>query len=110
MISMAANPWLVRSRVNHDVRLRLVCFPYAGGSASLFRHWQRQLPAGVELWSVQLPGRMNRFTEPLFTSMPELVPALAPAVSRLLDRPAAFLGHSVGARLAFETAKWLRRH
>jgi medium-chain acyl-[acyl-carrier-protein] hydrolase len=109
MTPIAINPWLVPSRDQRDGQLRLICFPYAGGSASLFRNWHRHLDA-VELWSIQLPGRMNRFTEPLFTSMSELVPVLAPSLTSLLDRPVVFFGHSLGALLAFETARWLRRH
>ena len=41
--------------------------------------------------------------------MDRLVPVLSDRVRPLLDRPYAFYGHSLGGKLAFETARNLRR-
>ncbi|MSO45804.1 MAG: hypothetical protein EXQ59_03420 [Acidobacteria bacterium] len=43
--------------------MRLFYFPYAGGGASIFRRWTA--PPHIEIRGVQLPGREDRFTEPL---------------------------------------------
>jgi medium-chain acyl-[acyl-carrier-protein] hydrolase len=44
-------------------------------------------------------------SEPLLGSSEELVASLAVEVLPLLERPAAFLGHSLGALIAFELAR-----
>jgi len=33
-----APPWFIRARPDSDARLRLFCFPYAGGGAAIFIH------------------------------------------------------------------------
>src|SRR5262249_35001458 len=58
-------------------RLRLFCFPYEGGGASIFREWASELPAGVEMRPIQLPGWESRWTEPAFTDLLSLVKSLA---------------------------------
>jgi medium-chain acyl-[acyl-carrier-protein] hydrolase len=63
----------------------------------------------VEVLPVQLPGREARFREPAFTRLAPLVEALAGALRPYLDRPFAFFGHSMGALVAFELARRLRR-
>jgi medium-chain acyl-[acyl-carrier-protein] hydrolase len=91
-------------------RLRLFCFPYAGGGASIYSTWPRTLPPQVEVVAVQPPGRENRLAEPPFHDLSELVAAmhlhLAPQLHEL---PFAFFGHSNGALMAFELARSLRR-
>ena len=91
--------------------LRLVCLPFAGGAASLYRAWPKLLAPDIEVCPVELPGRGLRFGEPVLTDMPALCDHLAPAIERLLDRPLALFGHSMGALLAFEVAVRLeQRH
>ncbi len=52
-----------RSKPNPQARFRLFCFPYAGGGASLFRHWANRLPSEIEVYAVQLSGREDRLAE-----------------------------------------------
>lgn len=102
--------WVKCSKPNPQARFRLFCFPYAGGGASLFRSWANRLPGEVEVCAVQLPGREDRLTEAAFTSMPPLVEALASALNPYLqDKPYAFFGHSMGAFVSFELARYLRK-
>lgn len=89
--------------------LRLFCFPYAGGGATIFHSWTKYLPAEIEVCAVQLPGRENRLLEPPISYLPALISALAPAVLDYLDRPYAFFGHSMGALIAFELSRYLWR-
>jgi surfactin synthase thioesterase subunit/glycosyltransferase involved in cell wall biosynthesis len=85
---------------------RLFCFPYAGAGASAFAKWE--LPAGV--CPVRLPGRETRLAEAPFERMEPLVEALGGAIQPFTREPFAFFGHSMGAVVAFELARWLRRH
>ena len=54
------------------MRLRLICLPPAGGGASRYRDWPAHLPNDVEVVSVQLSARENRFDELPFESMEQL--------------------------------------
>lgn len=101
---MTARGWLRCYRPQQAARVRLVCFPHAGGSASWFRQWPTHLPDAVELHAVQYPGREDRFGEGCLTDMDTLADAAADALCPLLDRPVALFGHSMGAAVAFEVA------
>jgi medium-chain acyl-[acyl-carrier-protein] hydrolase len=107
--SSLSDRWIVRYRQNEQARLRLFCFPYAGGGASIFRPWVDALPPEVEICGIQLPGRESRLGEQAYTRLTPLIQALEGAISPYLDRPFAFYGHSMGALLSFELARQLRR-
>ena len=104
---MQKSSWLVRTQA-HPTR-RLFCFPYAGGGASLYRSWSAQSALDCEICPVQLPGRENRFGEPMFTAMDTLVQTLASELQPYLHIPFAFFGHSMGALIAYALTRYLRR-
>jgi medium-chain acyl-[acyl-carrier-protein] hydrolase len=106
--ALTVNRWLSCQRVRSRASLRLLCFPYAGGSASIFHRWSDNLPATVDVCPIQLPGRGSRMLEPSMTDMSSIVKAIAEAMLPHLDRPFAFLGHSMGATISFELARYLR--
>ncbi|TQF02543.1 thioesterase [Kitasatospora acidiphila] len=91
-------------------RLRLLLFPHAGGAAGYFRAWGQAVPAGVEVLAVRYPGREDRFREPLIGSVAGLADPIAEACASLTDAPLAFFGHSMGAMVAYETARRLAGH
>lgn len=71
----------------------------------MYLPWARSAAShSVEIIGVQPPGRENRIGEPPFEAMAPLVQALAEAIAPFLDRPFAFVGHSMGASVAFELA------
>jgi medium-chain acyl-[acyl-carrier-protein] hydrolase len=107
--SIATERWLAPARPRAQAEVRLFCFPYAGGGASIFRGWADGLPDAVEACPVQLPGREARFREAAFTRLRPLVESLAAGLRPHLDRPFAFFGHSLGALVAFELARRLAR-
>jgi medium-chain acyl-[acyl-carrier-protein] hydrolase len=106
---MPSSPWLLRPPGSRATALRLFCFPYAGGGGSVYMPWARQAPAGVEVCAVQPPGRESRLNEPPCTRIPELIDAALGALQPYLDLPFAVFGHSMGALLAFEFARRVRR-
>lgn len=87
--------------------VRLICFPHAGGSASVFRGWAERLPDSVEVVAVQYPGRQDRIHEEPISDMGQLTERLVEALAPQFDRPVAFFGHSLGATVAFEVAREL---
>ncbi|MGW1895269.1 thioesterase II family protein [Streptomyces sp. NPDC002004] len=98
--------WTVRRHRRPDAVTSLYCFPHAGGSPGEYVRWSDDL-TGVQVWGVHLPGRTTRLDEPPFTRMGPLVDSLVQAVP--FDGPFVFFGHSLGALVAFETAKELSR-
>lgn len=101
-------PWFIRFTRGDEARIRLFCFSYAGGGASMFRGWSDGLPPRVDVWGAQLPGRENRVVEQPLRRIGPLVDALYDAITEHLDLPYAFYGHSMGALVAFELAQRLR--
>ncbi len=102
--------WIACPQPNPQARLRLFCFPYSGASAQIFYSWSELLSVGIEVCAVQLPGRGARLAEPSFTRLTPLVRDLARALIHYLNAPFAFFGHSMGALVSFELARYLDRH
>lgn len=100
--------WVSRT-FRGGARIRLFCFPYAGGSAQAFRGWQDKLPGEIEVSPVHLPGRGRRSREKPFSELLPLAEVLADALLSHLDKPYALFGHSTGAIIAFELTRVLRR-
>jgi surfactin synthase thioesterase subunit len=100
---------LQRLRSLDEARVRLLCIPYAGGSARIFAPWPELLPAGVDVWAVEPPGRGSRIVEPPSETLEPVVEELVEAVEPELDAPLAIFGHSMGALVGFELARALRR-
>ncbi len=98
--------WLLCRHRRPEAAMRLYCFPHSGGSAGEYLRWADQLP-DVEVWGLQLPGRGNRIGDTPLTTMSSLVQSLLAEVD--FGRPYAFFGHSLGALVAYETARALRQ-
>lgn len=88
----------------------LACFHAAGGSAQSFLPWRRALQGRYNLVAAELPGRARRFGEAYSTSIEAAVAELADGLGRLNRHAWIFVGHSMGALLAYETAMTLREH
>jgi len=102
--------WWTPMRRTPSATRCLFCFPYAGGNASLFRAWPAGLPTDLQIYALQLPGRASRIAEPPLTSLPLLVDRIGEAcLASARGLPYAFFGHSLGAVLSFEVARWMRR-
>jgi medium-chain acyl-[acyl-carrier-protein] hydrolase len=101
--------WASCPRPQRSPRLRLFCLPYAGGGASIYREWGRELPEQIEVWMVHLPGRENRLTDPAVSDLKQLAVDAAIGLQPFLSKPYALFGHSMGALVAFELTRRLRR-
>jgi medium-chain acyl-[acyl-carrier-protein] hydrolase len=91
-------------------KVRLFCFPYAGGGSVGYYPWRDGLRPEIELVLVHLPGREQRLRESLLTRFEMLVEMLADELSQEIEgKPFSFFGHSMGSLVAFEVARELRR-
>jgi medium-chain acyl-[acyl-carrier-protein] hydrolase len=104
----APGPWFP-VRPDPAAAVRLYCFPFAGGGVPAFQAWRELLPAAIDCVPVRLPGRETRLREPAATRVEPLVEALTEVAAEALEPPYALYGHSMGALVAFELARSLRR-
>ena len=105
----AARVWLPLGVRPDSSDVRLFCLPHAGGAASAFRAWLDALP-GIEVLPVQPPGREGRMREQPYERIEDLVDQLAALIEQVAqEQEFALYGHSLGALVAFETARELRR-
>jgi medium-chain acyl-[acyl-carrier-protein] hydrolase len=100
---------LVTVRPNPRARLRLFCFPCAGGGAAVYYRWRLDLPPEIDVCPIQLPGREDRLHLAPFTRLEPLVDELTRVLTRHASLPFALFGHSLGALVAFELARQLRQ-
>ncbi|NBE97993.1 thioesterase [Nonomuraea sp. KC401] len=87
-------------------------FPHAGAAPAVFAPFARAWSDRFRLFCLDLPGRLDRFDEPVRTKFEPLVrdlaATLADEVRGLGDQPFVLLGSCGGAFLALETARALR--
>ena len=93
---------------------RLICVPYAGAGAAAYFAFREGLAPDIEAWAVRLPGRETRVAEPALTDIRSVVELLTDEIAgdQSLSAgsvPFALFGHSMGALIAFELARSLRR-
>ncbi|MFJ8534711.1 thioesterase II family protein [Streptomyces sp. NPDC093591] len=90
-------------------RIRLLCFPHAGGAAVAFHDWAALAPPDIEVVAVQYPGRQDRLYDPCASTMEELADTITTALRHELtgDMPLALFGHSMGSSVAYEVARRL---
>lgn len=83
----------------------LVLFPHAGAGAAAYWRLALSLRDIVRPLVIRLPGRESRTGEPMYTDHRPLLRSLAPVLRPHLGREFVLYGHSMGALLAFETAR-----
>ncbi|KAJ7387096.1 hypothetical protein OS493_004060 [Desmophyllum pertusum] len=107
-----SSKWLRCVYEKHSAELRLICFPWAGGGAAFYAKWGKKFASEIEVHGVCLPGRESRFLEPFnVNNWKSLLKDFCDDVHGILkEKPFAFWGHSLGARLCFEAARYLKLH
>ena len=107
MTASEAALWLPARRRLEAPRVRVLCLPYAGGGATIYRAWSSGLPADVEVRPVQLPARQDRRHEAPLTRVDAIVTPLVAAMAALPPAPTVIFGHSFGGLVGYELARRL---
>lgn len=86
---------------------KLVCFPFAGAGASIFRPWISQLQFHYQVLPVQMAGREQRFADLPFKRVEDAIDSLLPDLMTELESASevVLFGHSMGSVLAFELGR-----
>src|SRR5690606_29917078 len=81
------NPWTPTYRPKPTARKTLLCFPYAGGGATIYHGWQAAMPASIDVCPVELPGRLSRLRDDPIDALEPLLDALTRALAGSFERP-----------------------
>ena len=86
-------------------------FPYSGSGVASFASWKRGFSDEVGLFAAKLPGREDLLEQPARTELLPLASDFANAIYRssFVNQPLVLAGFSLGALLAFEVARELRK-
>lgn len=96
---------------NSSDYMKLFCLPYAGGSATVFSKWRRELDPRIELLPVELAGRGRRFKEPFYPSLPDGVKDVSSYIMEQIgDSEYSLFGHSMGSLYICEIMKQIRKN
>lgn len=85
----------------------IVCLPPAGGDTSAFHSWRRAR-TDIHVVPAELPGHRVRLHESPFDSVADMAASLAEELRGVAVERIWLLGTSLGAIVAFETARALR--
>jgi surfactin synthase thioesterase subunit len=93
-------------RVPGSNRCDLFCFPHAGGNAVAYREWSELVPKGIGVSGVNPPRTASEPTR-LHRELEGWAGKIAAEISDTVTESFALFGHSMGAIVAFETARKL---
>lgn len=92
-------------------RLNLLCLPYAGGGAAIYREWPAAMPSWVQVVPLHLAGRGARHADAPLHDWSALIDDLVGQARGHVTQPFAIFGHSMGGIVGLELAHALRaRH
>lgn len=84
-------------------KIKLICLPYAGGSATVYFKWRKLITETIQIEPVELAGRGKRFKQPFYNDVNEAVDDITKSVyENISNSPYAVFGHSMGSLLAYE--------
>lgn len=77
----------------------LFCLPFAGGSATVFKKYQRYFSNKIAIIPIDLPGHGLYFRDPLLYNLDDMVDWIYRQIADRLSSPFAIYGHSMGGHL-----------
>lgn len=90
-------------------RVKLFCFPYAGGAAASYSRWRQYLDRDVDFRPIELAARGRRMREANYRNIDEAVVDVFNIIRKdLVSGPYVLYGHSMGTMISFELAYKIR--
>lgn len=91
-------------------KIRLFCIPYAGGSALIYKKWEKLLDKNIEMYPVEIAGRGTRFKEQCSKNLMAIVEDLYKSIIKQIgDEEYAILGYSMGSIISYEIIRKLQK-
>lgn len=81
--------------------MKAILLHHAGGDKYAFRNVQQWLQPEFKSTAIEIPGRGDRFAEPLLMTIEEMVEDIYPKVIAEIQEDYFFIGMSMGALLSF---------
>lgn len=91
------------------MKVNLICFPFAGGSAYSYSAYQQFAKQNTKIITLEPPGRGKRIDQAFLPNMQAIADDLYLQVKPLLNEPYAFYGHSMGTLIAYLITKRIVR-
>lgn len=90
---------------------KIIAIPFAGGNKYSFNKIEKQVSSDFEWITLELPGRGDRFREPLLDNVPDMVDNLFVNIRQHITKGEYILfGHSMGSLLGYEMIKKIREN
>lgn len=77
--------------------MKSIFLHHAGGDKYSWRRYAEALPASIEMINPEIPGRGDRFGEPLLSNMSDIVEDLYQQILPHIQQPYLLVGKSMGA-------------
>lgn len=99
--------WYAHGIEHESAKINVICFPYAGGTASNFARWKKSLDKEHSIYPVLYPLRERRYNENMPDSIEALVTEFVDENLKLFEKPFILFGHCTGSIIAYETARYI---
>lgn len=106
---IGATDWFCHAKAEAIEAHTLFCFPFAGGGAAVWHPWATNLEGAANVVGVRLPGRESLVNVPPLDSIDKMVEEIGKRLTIPEGQSFSFFGHGMGALLAFELVRYLRR-
>lgn len=90
--------------------MKLICFPYAGGSATIFLKMKKYLDSSIELCPIEYSGRGFRMDEDFIFDYDRFISDMKNQLEKILppNEPFMILGYSMGTLITLELIKRMK--
>jgi surfactin synthase thioesterase subunit len=104
---MSSSAFVPLRDLAHTPVAHLFCFHHAGGAATAFKEWSRDLRDDFAVTATVLPGRGRRFGQPMHPTLEDAAAEVADALVADWpgDVPIVLFGHSLGGLMAYEVCR-----
>jgi medium-chain acyl-[acyl-carrier-protein] hydrolase len=90
--------------------MKAILFHHVGGDHYAFRNVQNWLLPEIESFAYELPGRADRYREPLLNNMDVMIEDAYRQTKPHMEEPFFFIGLSLGGLIAYHFSHYLKEH
>lgn len=103
------NRWIAHDVQNEEAAINFICFPYAGGSPSVFAPWKTEIPNSINFLPVLYPSRELRKNDPMPETIDDFVEEFVDQTMGLYEKDFILFGHCTGTLIAYKVLLEVRK-